>query len=300
MTDLAPHDPSRAPSDDLGSLQICVVGLGLMGGSLAMALRRHVFQLRGVDIGEGARRAADNTGLFDVVTDALAKGVADANVIVLAAPVRTNLRLLREVGPLLREGSLIIDLSSTKRAIVTAMAELPEHVLAVGGHPMCGKERAGIGSADGALFRGRPFVLCQTARTRGVALDRARSLVRALGALPVDMDPDLHDDAVARVSHLPYLLAATLVASVSELSSEAMALAASGYRDVSRLAASDADMMADVLLTNSTYVQEAIAAARKQLDGMADLIARQDVDALKALCALIQADRAGWKIRGPR
>ena len=170
----------------------------------------------------------------------------------------------------------MMDLGSTKVEVVEAMNSLPEGVAAVGGHPMCGKEMGGLESADAGLFGGAVFVLTPTERTTHDAMMLAEELVVATGALPLKMDAGAHDRAVATVSHLPYLLAASLVhveMQAEDGSDNVGRLAASGFRDTSRLAASSLDMMLDILLTNREPVlsaldsfEEKIAEARRLFD----------------------------------
>jgi prephenate dehydrogenase len=279
---------------------ICVVGLGLMGGSLALALRHdapcstlHASRIIGVGRNAEALEAARTAGAIDAWTTDLAAGVRDAEIVVLATPVRTILRLLPEVGRHAQPGTLVLDLGSSKVAICAAMADLPDGLQPVGGHPMCGKEVAGFVAAEATLFRGRPFVLCPLPRTAPAALERARALTQAVGARPLVLDPQTHDRAVAAISHLPYTVAVALVAAVDAAGdATAWSLAASGFRDTSRLAASDVEMMLDILLTNREAVLDWLNAFAGQLTGLREALAAGDEASLRDKLSAARRRRA--------
>ena len=263
---------------------VCIIGLGLMGGSLALALReaRWADRLIGVDRSAAMLEAALAAGAIDAGTGDLAAGVAAADVVLLATPVRTILRLLPEVGRHARPGTLIMDLGSTKQQICRAMIGLPEGLEPVGGHPMCGKEVAGFAAAEATLFHQRPFVLCPVSRTAPAALELARSLALAAGARPVILDPAIHDRAVGAISHLPYALAVSLMSIVNAGNTPAAwSLAASGFRDTSRVAGSDVAMMLDILLTNREAVVAWLDAFAGQLSELRDELDHENEPALR-------------------
>lgn len=289
---------------------LCIVGLGLMGGSLALALKQRAADPGDVDAGDDgffrlarvtavARRpatlqAALAAGAIAAGTTDLAEGVRDADVVILAAPVRTILGLLPEVGRHARPGALILDMGSSKQEICRAMAELPAGVQPVGGHPMCGKEKAGFEAADADLYRNRAFVLCPLERTSPDALARATALAAAVGARPLQLDPARHDRAVAAISHLPYAVAASLVTAVDAHGDDtAWILASSGFRDTSRLAASDVDMMLDTLLTNRADVLEWLDHFAAELSSLRETLSDGDEPALRARLERARARRAG-------
>lgn len=295
--------PSAAGSrpDSALSLErarIAVIGLGLMGGSFALALRDRVAALYGVDPDDDVRRRALQRNIVDRAEPSPSELVAAADIVVLAAPVRANLALLDQLALELADGALLFDLSSTKRAIVHAMDALPSHLRAVGGHPMCGKERDGLDHADGALFRGQHFALCPTARSDELALATARSLVDAVGAIALTIGAGAHDAAVARTSHLPYLLAVALMSIYEQLDPPRDALAGTGFRDTSRLAASAASMIADVLATNRDEVIAALDEAQRALAELCRLVESSDTNALADRLHAAQRARRSWEQRG--
>ena len=271
----------------LDESDFAIVGLGLMGGSLALVLR--------------ARRACRNIVAIerdaDVCARATARGVVDqagtdlslaaqADVIVLATPVRTIRAQLSRIGDIVRAGAVVIDLGSTKREIVRAMDALPANLQPIGGHPMCGREVAGFDAADANLFRGAAFALTPLARTAPQTLAFARSMVETIGARPLVIDAARHDQIVAATSHLPFALAVALMTTADDLARDddlLFALAASGFRDTSRLAASDAAMMLDILLTNRDNVANVARACSRRLDQLADAIAEGDEIALRGI-----------------
>ena len=264
-----------------------IVGLGLMGGSLALALRarnacKRIFAVeRDADV--CARAVA--RGIVDQASADLALA-APADVIVLATPVRTILAQLPRLGEIARAGAIVVDLGSTKRAVVRAMDALPAQVQPIGGHPMCGKEVAGFDAADADLFRGAAFVLTPLARTAPPALAFAQSMVEAMGARPLVIGAERHDKIVAATSHLPFALAVALMATAVDLARDddlLFALAASGFRDTSRLAASDTAMMLDILLTNRDNVADALRACSRRLDDLADVIVDGNEIALRGI-----------------
>jgi prephenate dehydrogenase len=270
--------------------QVTVVGLGLMGGSLAGALRGRCRAVVGV-----ARRAetvetALARGLIGRGTTSLADGVAEADVVVLAAPVRTILHQLATIGLLLPRGCLLMDLGSTKAQIVAAMARLPDHVQPLGGHPMCGKEIAGIEAADPSLYQGRTFILCPLPRTQPTALALGQALAEAVGAHPLLLEPERQDFLVATLSHLPYLLACALVSTADATTSAdpaAWEIVAGGFRDTSRVAGSDVTMMLDILLTNRQEILKALKTYQEQLSTLARLLeAGDEADLRQALTRL--------------
>jgi len=276
--------------------QVAVVGLGLMGGSLAGALRDRCRAVIGVTRRQETAEIAVTRGLVDWATLDLAEGLAEAGVVVLATPVRVILRLLGEIGPLVPDGCLVIDLGSTKKQIVARMAQLPEGVQPLGGHPMCGKEASGIEVSDPALYQGQTFVLTPLQRTSGEALQLGAALVEALGARPLFLDAECHDRLVAAISHLPYLLACSLVGVAGELAAadgRVWDVAASGFRDTSRLAASDVTMMTDILLTNPRAVREALAACTARLRELDALIDDGDEAGLRAALSAACERRRG-------
>ena len=265
--------------------QVTIVGLGLMGGSLAAALtaRRACRRVVGVARREETVTQALAMGGIHEGTCHLAEGIGGADVVVLATPVRAIIKLIGEIGPLLPPGCLLTDVGSTKQAVVQAMQALPPHVQPVGGHPMCGKETAGLSAADSSLYEGATYVLTPLARTSDDALALAREMAQAVGARPLLLDAPCHDALVAAISHLPYLLAVGLVATAERLANDTVwEVAASGFHDTSRLAASDEAMMLDILLTNQTAVRQMLARFQDQLAGLAHLLETGDEAGLHA------------------
>ncbi|MEA2575401.1 MAG: prephenate dehydrogenase [Chloroflexia bacterium] len=252
----------------LSEATVAIHGLGLLGGSLGLALGGKCKRRIGIVRRPETAELALGLGAIDNATLEFQAGVSAADIVVLATPVRQIVADVEEAGRHMRPGSLLMDLGSTKGAVVEAMERLPEHLSAVGGHPMCGKEVGGLEHADAGLFASKVFVLVSTARTDEASMALSREIVEAVGARPVLMDPAQHDRAVAYVSHLPYLLAAALVRTKKEAAScdpLLDRLAASGFRDTSRLAASEVPMMRDILLTNRQAVEDALASFERQL-----------------------------------
>jgi prephenate dehydrogenase len=280
---------------------VTIIGLGLMGGSLGMALRKR--RLAGQVIGvvrrpETAKQAV-YLGAVDSVTTDLAQGVRDAALVILATPVRTILEQIPLLFPYLADGAILTDLGSTKTAITQAMAALPGHVQPIGSHPMCGKEVAGLAAAEPSLFEGATWALSPLQRTRPATIARMRSLVQALGAHPLMVEPDRHDRLVAAISHLPYLLAVSLTQVAMEVGKEDEAvwqLAASGFRDTSRLAASDIDMMLDILITNRRYVQLMMRSVCARLANLDELL--DDETALRVALKAARDQREEWQPTG--
>jgi prephenate dehydrogenase len=290
----SPQDRVLSLSKELGDLHVAVVGLGLMGGSLAGALRGQCRTVVGVARRTETIETALALGLIDRGTTDLASGVRAADVVILATPVRVILRLLEEIGPLLSEGCLLIDLGSTKAQIIAQMEQLPAHVQPLGGHPMCGKEVSGIEAADPALYQGRTFILTPLPRTSAASLALGHALAKAIGAQPLVLDGDRQDFLVATMSHLPYLLACTLVSTADMLTSPdpaAWHIVAGGFRDTSRVAGSDVTMMLDILMTNRVEVLKALETCGNQIHKLARLLETGDEEELQAVLTTIRSKR---------
>lgn len=269
----------------LAQAEVAIVGLGLMGGSLAAALSSFGVCRRVVGV---ARRQITLTTarvlrFIQWGTTDLQEGVRTADIVVLATPVRDILAKIGRIGPWLKPNAVLLDVGSTKGAICRAMEELPAHVQPVGGHPMCGKETSGLTMAEPELYRDKVFVLTPLKRTAPGALHLAQEMVQAIGARPLILDPQQHDRVVAAISHLPYMLAITLVKAAEALSqgdSLTWKLAASGFRDTSRVAAGSIPMMLDILITNRAAILDALAAAQEQLAALMQLLEAENYEAL--------------------
>ncbi len=284
----------------LADCRVTVIGLGLMGASLCMDLvqRRLCREVRGV-----ARRVDTALRAFfahavDQATTDLHTGITGADIVVLATPVRTIVALLEELGPKLWPGTVILDMGSTKRAICQAMERMPAGLQPIGGHPMTGKERSGFTAAEPGLYRGAPWILSPLERTTPEALALAQELVAAVGARPMVLDPERHDQMVAAISHLPFLLASGLVHTVADAAAsdpQVWALAAGGFRDTSRVAASDTQMFLDILMTNREAVLDQMDTFQRHLQELRQLLAAGDEAGLRAKLARSQALRAEWR-----
>lgn len=284
----------------LKQARVCIVGLGLMGGSLAKALRGHVADLTGIDNDPATCRAATAQGLTRQANDKLSS-VVEADVVVLATPVRTIIRLIGELADYLRPGTLLIDLGSVKEPVVRAMNGLPASIRAIGGHPMCGKAVSGLAHADGALYRGAPFVLCKSERTTPDAVALAKQMVAAIGAQAIEVEAAHHDRVVAVTSGLPYALSAALTLTAGTWAGDdtmIWTLAVSGFRDTSRLAGSDPTMMTDILLTNAPAVLDALEEAQAHLAMLGKILRSNKSEDLHATLSRAQAYRHAWEKEG--
>ena len=278
----------------LADARAAVVGLGLMGGSLAGALHGRCARIIGVARREETIEQALSQGLIDDGTTDLAAGVNRANIVVLATPVRAIIAQLEQIGPLLSPGCLLMDVGSTKAQVVAQMERLPAGVQPLGGHPMCGREVAGIAAADPTLYQGCTFILTPLNRTSPGALALGRSLVEAIGARPLILKPEQQDRLAATISHLPYLLACALVSTADALTSRDPAtweIVAGGFRDTTRIAGSDVTMMLDILLTNREEILEALNTYRANVRKLAQLIASGEEEDLREALATIRALR---------
>ncbi len=264
----------------LSANTIAILGLGLMGGSLALALRGRCARLLGVDPDPAAVELALKEGVVDQADSDAAHLLPQADVIVLAAPVRQILALLDQLPHLHPGSAMVIDLGSTKTAVVEAMERLPQRFDPVGGHPMCGKERTTLANAEAALYRGAVFALVPLARSSKRARRLAENLVRAVAANPLWLAADAHDRMVAATSHLPYLLSDCLAAVTP---GDGALMIGPGFRSTARLAGTPPGVMLDVLVTNRSHILAQLTRFRKRLEAVETYLRGGDEDALTSL-----------------
>ena len=275
--------------------RITLVGLGIMGASLALALkaRGYAGTLTGVARSETTCASALARGAVDIATTDVRAGVGQADLVVLATPARLLINQIPVCGESCKDGAVITDMGSTKSAIVAAMNALPARLAAVGGHPMCGKEKAGIDAAEAGLYIGAPWILTPTERSDEGALALVRALASFVGARPRAIAVADHDRLLAYASHLPYALSVALVTATDQFGAsrpEVWEIMAGGFRDTSRVSASDETMWTDILLTNPGPILAALRDAQFALDQLGALIERGDEAGLRA--ALGAAARA--------
>jgi prephenate dehydrogenase len=263
---------------DLSVQRVAILGMGLMGGSLAAALRGKVARLIGIDPDPIARSVALARGLVDQAAEDPAEILPDTTLVVLAAPVRTIISLIHELPRWHPGQAVVLDLGSTKVEINAALQDLPERLAPVGGHPICGKEKGTVLNAEARLYQNAPFILTNLTNST----DQARSLVEqlaiAVGARPIWMDPETHDRWAAATSHFPYLIA-NLLAYCTPL--EAYPLIGPGFRSTARLAPSPTGMMLDILATNQSNVLASLESFRNRLETLEQALISSDFDLLK-------------------
>lgn len=255
--------------DSLRDTRIAIVGLGLMGGSLALALRGRCRSLWAVDPDPATQRLALERRIVQRISDDPAIILPEAELVILATPVRVILRLISELPDLHPGNPVVLDLGSTKAEICQAYQSLPERFDPLGGHPMCGKETSGLERAEGDLFRGAPFALTPLERSSARARSLGAQLVEAVGARAVWLEPETHDRWSAATSHMPYLLSIALSLATPP---DAAALIGPGFKSVSRLAGSSTLMMGDILSTNRENVLRALSLFRAQIEGLEHLL----------------------------
>ena len=249
---------------------VAIIGVGLIGGSLGMVLRGRKLAATVTGVGRNAEKLAraQALGAVDRYTTDIGAGVAAADLIVLAVPVGQITTVLSEIVPFVRAESIITDVGSVKKEIVTRAERLmPRRAHFVGGHPMTGSERTGVENADPYLFESAYYVLTPTRSTHPGALEVMQRLVQAIGARLIILSPEEHDFLVAGVSHLPHLVAAALVNAVNAIRDpeKILSLAAGGFRDTTRIAGGDPGLWRDILVANREMVIEFLSLFRSQL-----------------------------------
>ena len=236
--------------------RITIIGLGLIGGSIGLALKAAAVpgvELVGHDREREAESKARKMGAIDIAEHNLPRAVQGAGMVIIATPILAVREVLEQIAPDLREGCVVTDTASTKESVLEwAAGLLPTHVSFVGGHPMAGKETQGIDNAEADLFRGRAYCLCPAVDAHEDAVRALVGLVRLVGAEPLFLDPREHDQYAAAVSHLPLVLSTALftLLRASPAWRDLAPMASSGFRDVTRLASGDPRMSHDIFLTN--------------------------------------------------
>jgi prephenate dehydrogenase len=265
--------------------RMAVVGTGLIGGSVAMGLRTVApdLQVVGFDHDERALEEATRRGALTVAATSPVEAVEGADVVVVAVPVDRIGESCRALLPGLDGDAVVTDVGSAKaRVVEEAQAMMGGRF--VGGHPMAGSERHGISAADPRLFNGAWWILTPTEQTTSTAYARISAMVGLLGATPIALAPETHDDLVARVSHVPQLTASALVemASATTEREGLLGLAAAGFRDVTRIAASHPQLWTAIIKSNHEAVLDALSRLRTELGSLGRLIEEQRWGELEA------------------
>ena len=279
--------------------RVTIIGLGLMGGSLGLALRqaRAAEQVIGYDPGRGVCEQASRVGAIDRSYNELAEAVKGAELIILATPVGTMRTLFQELATLATPGAVITDIASTKNQVISWAEEfLPGNLYFVGGHPMAGKELSGVEAADPTLFQNCTYCLTPTRKTSPAALNKVSQMIEMLGARVRFLEPAEHDGQVAQVSHLPFVAAAALMNTIASGNSwgDSSLLASTGFRDTTRLAAGSPEMYRDICLTNSEALVRSLDDYLATLRAFRERIATRDPH-LQELFARSQDLRQKWQ-----
>ncbi len=266
--------------------KVTILGLGLIGGSLAWGLKKseQVEEIFGIDIDEKAIEYAIREGIIDGGSKEIEKGVDRSQIVVIATHVGLVPRLAKSVSSLASPGTIITDVGSVKEKIVKDIESfLPSHLYFVGGHPIAGTERSGVWAADFKLFQGKRCILTPTSKTNPEALGKVKNLWEAVGAQLFTMDAETHDRMFGFVSHLPHVVAYALVNAVGSVKDHDNILdfAGGGLRDYTRIGASSPEMWADVFMGNKENTLQAIREFKGVLGKIEGMIEKEDVERLK-------------------
>lgn len=269
----------------LKDANVAIIGLGLMGGSLALSLKGHCRKLSALDIHIPTLDIARSKKIVDYIDSDPNKVLSDADLIILACPVPAIVAWLEHLPDYIHHPSIVLDFGSTKRTIIEAMNALPENFDAVGGHPICGKESLSIRYADRMLFQDAPFAFVSLHRTSDNAREAVGQIVEIIGAKPVWIDAETHDQILAITSHLPFLLSASLSLISPD---EAAALVGPGFRSSTRLAGTSTSMMLGVLESNRDNIRTALRNLREALTEIENALLETDTTKLIDLLEIAQ------------
>lgn len=282
--------------------QLGLIGCGLMGGSFALAMKRAglVKRVVGYSKSPSTTEQARKMGVIDVEAPSALLAVSGADIVLLAVPVSATEATFKAIRHLITANMLIMDVGSTKRDVVDAARKvLRDHVGSfVPCHPIAGKEVSGVEHADAELYQGKQVILTPIERTQVGHLKKANDLWEALGCHVVQMAPESHDAAFAAVSHLPHLLQFALMHAITNQpgGKDFLALAGPGFRDSTRIAASDPKVWRDILLANKLEVVEQAKMFQRSLANMLQMIEDSSAEKLEGMIQLASESRAHWRM----
>jgi prephenate dehydrogenase len=284
--------------------KVTLLGVGLLGGSLGLAIKRHKLAARVVGY---VRRPAvipecRTRGVVDEATCDLAAAVKDADLLILCTPLAQMGDLVKRLLPALKPGAIVTDVGSVKASVVAEVEPLISGAGAhfIGSHPMAGAEKTGVESARAELFAGAICVLTPVAGSSPTALRRMEDFWRQLGARPLVLPPDLHDDLVSRSSHLPHVVAAELanyVLSPAHPKEQAL-LCANGFRDTTRIASGSTEMWRDIALANRKYLSRVLAVFIEDLQEFRLALDNGDARAIEEFFEQARQRRDAWVAQG--
>jgi len=255
--------------------KIAIIGAGLIGGSIGLAAKRKGLarEIVGVCRHQKSLRQAKRIKAIDRGTLNYREAVEGADLVILATPISQIIKIAGEIAPYLKKGCLVTDAGSTKSKIVAEVEKVFSGDIAfVGAHPLAGSEKRGVSEARTNLFKGTLCILTKSRKTKLAALEKINSFWQAIGCRVIKLTPQAHDQIVAVISHLPHLAAVQLV----KVGRKNLNFAASGFRDTTRIASSDAEVWSDICLTNKKFIIQAIDEYIARLKLMRNLISKDD------------------------
>jgi len=280
--------------------KIVIFGVGLIGGSFALALRKAnaVGEVAGFGRGIASLEEAKQLGILDRIGDDLAREVADADLILLATPVAQMAELFARIAPHLGPNTLLTDGGSTKGDVVAAArANLGDKISQfIPAHPIAGTEKSGPSAAFAELYQGKKVVLTPLPENSAEAVARVRSAWESCGAMVSELTPQRHDEVFAAVSHLPHLLSFALVHDLAQRDNrdQLLSFAASGFRDFTRIAASSPEMWRDICLANRTAMLAELALYMNELNVIQQALADSDAAKIEEIFSLAREVRSAW------
>ena len=267
----------------MAKLNLAIIGVGLIGGSFGLALKSRLgddVHITGLCRTQASMDAAVARGAVDEASADIAEVVKDADVIYLSTPVLQIVPMVKKLLPFVKEGAILTDAGSTKSYLWdTIRPLLPPQVYYVSGHPMTGKERSGVEAADKDLFLHKCYVILEETTAPKEAYDKVADLIRLTGANLTTLSTAKHDRCASLISHVPHITAAalvTLLAENPEDDEDSLKLAGGGFKDTTRIASSNADMWADICMTNGAAIESHLAQMQEILGRVADAVRRKD------------------------
>ena len=282
---------------------IAIVGTGLIGTSLALALKSSNLKVDivGTDYDSTARSVAQKTGAFKKVEARLANAIRGADVVVFATPIGAMREMMESAANDLQEGCVVTDVGSSKKAVLQWAEEvLPKHVSFVGGHPMAGKELSGPQNADGTMFKGKAYCIVPSVNAEKAAVSSVTTMAEAIGAKPFFIGVDEHDSFVAAASHLPFMMSVALMGTASKSPNwdDIAQLASTGFGDLSRLASGDPVMHRDICITNPEPIVSWIDSYIRELYELRNMLAKEggpDPEEVEKVFTEAMEARARWQ-----